>query len=72
MGTLTVRLKFENRQKLTRLANEHGVTPNRLLNMLIENAVMADVVVIKTVQREPVAVIGGEHDQRAATVVTGN
>ena len=49
MGTLTVRLKPENREKLRSMAKEVGVTQNRLINLLIENAVLTPVALTRAV-----------------------
>lgn len=42
------------------MASECGVTPNRMVNLLIENAVFADVLVTREVMREPVTQVDKE------------
>lgn len=62
---VTILLTGDNENALNRLIEQTGYNVNRLLNALISNARLADVT-----RREPVAVIGGEHDQRAAELAT--
>lgn len=49
MKRLTIVLTLETEEALTRLLKQTGLNPNRLLNTLIRNAVIADVV-----RQEPV------------------
>lgn len=64
---VTIVLTGDNENVLNRLIEQTGYNVNRLLNALISNARLVDVS-----RREPVSVIGGEHDQRTETVVTGD
>lgn len=54
MKRITIVLTAENEERWSVLLKQTGLNPNRLLNTLISNAVIADVV-----KREPVAHVPG-------------
>ena len=52
MKRVTIVLTADNQERLTKLVEQTGLNPNRLLNTLISNALVIDVV-----RREPVALV---------------
>lgn len=63
--TKTFALPPANGQKLSSMARELGVAPNRIVNMLIENASIGEVV-----KREPVAVLPLKKNSAHGVVTT--
>lgn len=59
MKRVTIVLTADNQERITKLVEQTGLNPNRLLNTLISNALVIDVV-----RREPVALVEKQQKSR--------
>ena len=63
MRKITVMLTVETEEVLNRLMEQSGLNKNRLINVLIKNAVIADVV-----RQEPVAQVEKKGTERCESI----